>query len=543
MTESAAYNELSGFPRLFQDYMYRYERIKDFFCGNPNDQAVWEDQFQRLDAGDYQRKRLAEIIKKHNGKFCKSGLLANKVEKLIDPRSVAVVTGQQAGLYLGPLYTVYKALTAVRLAEKLESEWKRPVVPVFWLEVDDHDFDEVRQFYLHSPKGELKKFIYNDEHEEKAIPVGYRYISPTISLLLDEISAAFGSAGNARQTIESMRNIYIPGQSFPDAFVRFFRHIFPNQPILFINPADPAVKRLAQPFFEQTIRKRVLVEKALGKQSKRITNKAYELQVNIRPGDIHLFYMPEDERIRLTTGAIFENTRLSESEQDARIAEFVDENSDTLSADVLLRPLLQDYLLPTVSYVAGPSEISYLAQLKELYNLLDIPMPVIYPRWSGTVVDEKTMKFLSSVNVTMRQFLEADSAELIPQIIEQAAGKNYDDVFQSVSLSIRAGLDELKNHAGELDKTLINMIDQSGKKIQYQVDKIYNRFLNSLQAVNKQTVDRSKRAGNILNPLNRMQERVFPILDYLLRYGSEFPAFIERSVSTYTGMHHFIEFK
>lgn len=540
MNSKVEYGSLSGFSRLFLDFVSNYSRVKDLFSRNPYDETCWEEMQDILKSREYNREELVKILGKQNRKFFKGKKSKILLDKLLDPDCSVIVTGQQAGLFLGPLYTIYKAVTAVKLAAELEERSGRPVVPLFWLEVDDHDFDEVRQFYLLSQKGDLKKLLYSDGSEDDQIPVGKRYVETAVSNLIDDIQALSSGSENAVQTIDSVKNIYQSGISFPDAFMKFFRYCYPELPVLFVNPADPSIKRIARSFFEQVITQNKEIEKALDKQTGRISNRAYEVQVSIRQSDMHLFVHSDEGRVRLTQSEIYENGSQSAKNRKAQAEAYVDRNIENLSGDVLLRPVFQDFLFPTCAYVAGPSELSYLAQLKGVYKLLDIPMPVVYPRWSGSVVDDKTNRFMKSVGIQAEEFLSSDHQELLQKIVEDTSGKNYDKSFRNVLKNLGSGLDELRGHAEELDKSLVNMIDQSEKKMEYQLEKIRGRFTNALQASHKVTVDRSRRAHNLLLPADKPQERIFPVLEFLLRYGSGFAEFLEENISTDTDKHHII---
>jgi len=540
--ESIDFSSIGDFPRIYLDYISQYSLVEELFNGNPADASSWKSIMKALDSRKYLRSKLKQILEKQNKKFGNLKLLTKQLNKLENPQCLAVITGQQAGLFGGPLYTIYKAQTAVRLAEHLEKQYNRPVVPLFWMEVDDHDFDEVRYFYLLSPKGELKKFEYSDEQADLAIPVKNRLISTSLTYLLKDIHDFYGDTEHVTQTIEKLHTIYISGLSFPDVFMRFFRTYFPDQPLLFVNPGDAQLKELAKPIFRRVIMRQEAVKEALLNQAQRLSEKAYEVQAAVSKRGLHMFYVPDRERVRLSLNAVYSSLHLSNDEKEEQINDFIEQNTETLSPDVLLRPVIQDFLFPTVAYIAGPSEIAYLAQLKELYNLLDVEMPVIYPRWSGTVIDEKTISFLSAGNISPRELVADDSNETFQKLIENSAGKDYSSAFHSTSVRLHECLNELRELSRGIDKSLISMIDQSEKKMQYHIDKIHNRFNNSIQSSNKVTVNRARRAHNILRPFNRLQERTYSLVHFFLRYGSDFTDFIVRNITINTEKHNILNY-
>jgi len=540
--QSLPYSRMSGFPKLFVDYVEDYGRVEEFFNGRPANSKSWLQQFTHIDSGEYHREKLIDILSNHNGESGSRRILAKQLKKFEDPRSAVVITGQQAGIFWGPLYTVYKAISAIRFAEYLEKTYNRPVIPLFWLEVDDHDFNEVRQFHLMLPTGEIRKFQYSDDETDKPLPVKNRKISVHFSTLLEELASEFGSAVNAGKTIAEIQIIYRPGRDFADVFIRFFRKYFPKLPLLFINPGDDAVKQLAKPFFRRVIAKSDAIEEALESQTELLVNKKYQPQVAVRSGILHLFHVVNNERARLNINNVFKEKGKSSADRDSQIAAFVEKEAESLSPDVLLRPLLQDFLLPTVAYVGGPSEISYFAQLKKVYSLFDIPMPLIVPRWSGTVIDKKTLSFLKKILFDPCELLTNDAKDILPQMVEKATGKRFDAQFEKTHLQLQSRLNEIRKLGGTLDSTLVSMVDKSELKMKYQLNKMQARFQKALQAANRIAEERSKRAMNMIIPENRLQERTFSILNYLFRYGRNFTRFLSHVITTETDKHHIIEY-
>jgi bacillithiol biosynthesis cysteine-adding enzyme BshC len=534
--EILEFRDIGGYSKLFLDYISEYSLLEQFFSGDPYTEKTYVDLITKIDSKEYDRGQLAEILRNQNQEFTDNEMMMRQKNKMIDPRCTVVITGQQAGLFLGPMYAIYKALTAIRLAEALEKALKRPFVPVFWLEVDDHDFDEVRSFNLLSPGGELKNFQYTDSEVSRALPVKNRQISDDIESVINEISGVFGNAENASGILEDISRIYKKGQSFPEVFIRFFREYFPNQAILFINPGDPEFKKLAVPFFEKAIFHAEDIRRKITKNSRLLRDCGYHVQAQVSDSKTRLFHVVDGERLRLSPEIVTKN-KLS------GIEKFVNENYTDLSPDVLLRPLLQDYVFPTVVYVAGPSEIAYLAQLKEVYNLLKIEMPVIYPRWSGTIADTKTIKFISGSGSKIGDLLSFRSSDVVNNILKDRSDIDIDPLFDSAGESLRDSLNEIRLLSKKLDKSLLGFVDQSENKMIYQLDKVRNRFENALKTNEKTTYERIRRIQNRVKPGEVLQERVFSILNYLLRYGKYFADFIAKNVSTDSFNHKIIEYK
>ena len=540
--ESVPFSSIMYYPKLFTDYIERFDSVAEFYLGNPADGRAWTAQFHRCAERKYLRQNVVQILLRQNPEY--SGLkraVAQNIYKLENPRSVAVVTGQQAGLFGGPLYTIYKALTAVRYAEYIEEHFEIPAVPIFWLEVDDHDFDEVRRVTLMVPGGEIKTVTYTDGRETEPIPIKDRIIAETIRSFLEEIIWSFSTAEMGSNVLAKITSIYTPGRSFPDAFIEFFRTFFPRVPIVFFNPGDSKIKQLAQPFFQRAIQEHTAIHNAIKVQSDALQRKSYELQVPLHTGDYHLFHCINGRRIRLNEQMVFSGQSHKENEKQ-RITQFLERSITGISPDVLLRPVLQDYVLPTAVYVGGPSEIAYCAQLKRVYAMFDVPMPLIVPRWSGTIIEKKSLRFLKNLRIEPGRLLQEKPDVILNLMVEQSSNERFSPQFQKTYLQLKDRLDEIRKIGASLDGTLIGMIDNSEQKMKYQLDKIEGRFYTALQKANQVSAERACRTLKTVMPIGMLQERTFTVLNYLLRYGKMFSRFLTRTITIETNKHHIIEY-
>ncbi|MCP4728048.1 MAG: bacillithiol biosynthesis cysteine-adding enzyme BshC [bacterium] len=533
MMDNVEYDIFTGGSRLFHDYINNFQAIAELYEGDPYAEDSFRAQISNVSKHNHRRTELTEILARQNINDKNTGVVQPLLDKLSDPRSSVVVTGQQAGLFLGPLYTVYKAMTAVKLAEKIESRFDVPVVPVFWIEVDDHDFDEVRNFSVMSPSGEVRKMEYDDGNKDGSLPVWKRKIDDSFVSILNGFSEIFGDTDNSRDTIGALSEIFKTGKSMPEVFREFFREYFPDVPLLFIDPSDPDVKETAKPFFRDIISRRVEVSKALNDQNDGLVSKGYKPQVELREGIVRLFNFNGEERKRLSQDDF--------GEGEEAVNEFVENNYRGLSGDVLTRPLLQDYLLPTIAYVAGPSELAYMGQLKKLYSLQGLTMPVIYPRWSGTLIDKRTKKTIEQLEFKVSDFIELTEREIVERIFKETDTAEYDGLFERTRIELQANLDDIRELAANIDKSLVNMVESQGKKLNFQVDKIREKIMNALKNSDKQMKEKCRRTSNTISPGNKPQERVFTILNYLLRYGREFPEFLIEKITTETDKHHIVE--
>ncbi len=533
--ETVNFKEIKGYPKLFTDYIENYSKVGELFNGDPSESTAWNNQFTACESREYHRDTIKDILLGQNNLKSQNKSVTGEIHKLLDPKCVAVVTGQQTGLFWGPLYTIYKALSAVRLAQYLEKTYHRPVIPVFWMEVDDHDFEEVRHFNMMIPSGEVKRFDYFDGNEEKPIPTKFRQIEPAFSELLNEIDLYYGEAEIAKKIIKKCRKIYEPGTFLADGFIKLFREYFPKEPLIFLNPGDEKIKQTARAFYHQALQHNDELHKQIETQTELLQSKRYVPQVTLKQGAVHLFRTEDMMRTRLTRQALM-------SRSEDQIGANIEKEVDTLSPDVLFRPLLQDSLLPTVAYVGGASEISYFAQLKKAYEFLGVSMPILVPRWSGTVMEHKTVKFLKKMNITPHRVVTGNEKELLQELTLKVSGARFDQQFENAYHQLQTRLDDIRKLGASLDGTLVKMVDKSEQKMKYQLEKIENRFHTALQSANNIAMNRLQRTLNSVIPNNAMQERTFSIMHFLFRYGSDFTKFLSDQVDIETNHHNIIEY-
>ncbi|MFC1553743.1 bacillithiol biosynthesis cysteine-adding enzyme BshC [candidate division KSB1 bacterium] len=534
-----SFRHISGIPEFFKDFTDNFEQVEEFFTAKPNKENNWEKIVGKVLSKDYDREILSEMLEKTNDFGMSKNIRNRQLKKFRNPKSIAVISGQQAGLFGGPIYTIYKALTAVEFSKYLEMKLDIPVVPLFWLEIDDHDFDEIRKFRLMQKNGEVIKYEYSDDKTESKIPIKNRKLSININTIINDLSEQFGDTENGSEIIHDLHDIFTEGKAVFEVFAEFFQKYFPRLPLLFINPGDKRLKKLSAPFFEKIISKRSDVENILMSQSDVLQKKGYNPQVKIQEDTVHLFIEKDDIRKRLKT-ADYLNSNSPEKKSD--IHTFVNENYSHLSTDVLTRPLLQDYLFPTAVYVGGPSEIAYFAQLKGLYKYLNIHMPVIIPRWSGTIIDRRTWRFIRKFKLSTPDLFTGNTEELISRILDKSSNRRLDTRFDRTYLQLQKRLNEIKKIGKSLDSTLVDMVDNSEKKMKYQLDKMKNRFLNTITKSNKINAKRIRKAVNSIMPDGKLQERALPILNYLLKYGTKFPRFLSHVINIETDKHHIIKY-
>lgn len=532
----------SAFSALLADYTSNFERVAHFYPGDFRSTTDWQKTINGVLASKHHRSAVANILSIQNRNFhCGVKTLAN-IDLLHNDNTLAVVTGQQVGLFTGPLYTIYKTITTVKLAEDLASRFPDyQFVPIFWLEGEDHDYDEVNSIQIISKTNDLARFEYQprDPSEKNIGPVGILEFQESIRELCNAVEAALPDTEFKPKVMQLFRTAYQPGMTFNRAFVHLMNDLLEDSGLVFIDPHDVELKKLLKPIFQREIQTTPKLCQLVIDQSAEL-EKTYHAQIKPKPINLFLFHNNGRYLIepRVEGGFSLKGTRrhLPREELD----QIVEQSPELLSPNVVLRPLCQDWLLPTVAYVAGPSEIAYFAQLRPLYEELAIPQPLIYPRASATIVEEKVEKVLERFQLQVIDFFQ--DVELIKKrVAESLSETNLDELFGGTNVTIQEALGRLKRELEKIDPTLGGSVETALKKIAYQLDSLKQRTVAAQTRRHETLLRQIEKASLHLYPQSGFQERTLNVLYFLNKYGLEFLRWLKTELTINAFKHQIIK--
>ncbi len=496
---------IPGTSKLFSDYLYHFEKVAGFYSSHFSDNDALIRSAQQVGYPEHRRSQLVDALRRQNGD---SPALA----RLAEAGTVAVVTGQQVGLFSGPAYTILKALTAVRLADHL-CESGIPAVPVFWLATEDHDLAEVDHAWVFDHEATPRKISLSNSVSNTG-PVGEVKLG---DLPLAELRAALGHLPFADSVLERIEATYRPGTTFGAAFRSLLKDILGNYGLLYLDPLAPEIREMAAPFMSEVVQRVPELVASLRQRDRDLSAAGYHSQVLVDDDTSLLFLLKDGKRapVRFKDGHFVTRER-------SYTAGELQALSHQLSPNALLRPVMQDFLLPTVSYIGGPAEVAYLAQSQVLYHQLLGRMPVIYPRNSFTLLDGRATKLLERFGLHALDLMDHQehvksrlAATLVPQ---ELAGD-----FKDLRLKAASSLAGLDSKLTEFDPSLLAASKKSAAKILYQMDKLSRK-------VARETLRRDERAShsatylmNLVYPNRRLQERVYSIVPFLAKYGPDLP--------------------
>jgi bacillithiol synthase len=495
---------IPGTSPLFGDFLYDFDRVKRFYSYNFQDSTAFAQAASQLDYPDERRKALVDALRELNPD-------SKALEKLAQPGTVAVVTGQQVGLFSGPAYTIYKALTAVRIARQL-SENGIPAVPVFWLATEDHDLAEVSYTWVFNGSGNPAKVSFFPP-VNNGVPVGgVRLSEPPI----DELRAALEGLPFADEVVAEVRSAYAPGTPLGTSFRVFLQKLLRGMDLIFLDPLSPKVREVAGPFLARAVEAVPDLLPLLRERNKELVESGYHAQVNVDE-DTSLVFLLNDKRVPLRW-----RDGLFHARDAAFSAADLAGQQTAISPNALLRPVMQDYLLPTVCYVGGPAEIAYMAQAEVLYRNLLGRMPVIYPRNSFTLLDARSAKIMDRYDLRVAELLQHQD-QVKTQIGRKLISPDLLEQFASLQRTVDQSTTRLQAGLRSFDPTLESAAQKSLAKIHYQIQKLERKTANERLRREERGTRDAEYLFHAVYPERHLQERFYSMLPFLAKAGLDLP--------------------
>jgi len=452
--------------------------------------------------------------------------------------AAAVVTGQQVGLFLGPLYTLYKAASAIVISRALARETGKPVVPVFWLQTEDHDLPEVASCTL--PRdGQSALTLSVPAAQDARVSLAHCALPAEVEQSTAALRAELERLPHAREHLDRIERAYRPGAKWGDAFAQVIAELFAPEGLVLIDPRDPALAEQTSAVHAQALQKAEVIASALAAHCAQLRAAGFEPQVHVRPGAPLSFFhaagahgarcrlMPCERGYRQVAAASdAAGTRAEGSEHT--VSELLDalaRDPLSFSTSALLRPIVQDTLLPTAAYVGGPGEIAYFAQLAPLYAAFDMPMPLIVPRARFRVIEEKMQRVLDRLQLTPDDATR-DAASLAAAHASRNAAFTPEQLEQMLRMRFDEALESAIEHTGPLREQLRPAHEKTKAAVHAAAGKLAEKHRNALGHQNEAVLRDIERVKQALNPAGEPQERVYGFSYYAARYGER--PFIDR---------------
>jgi bacillithiol biosynthesis cysteine-adding enzyme BshC len=489
------HTDIPGASRLFLDFTYHFDRVARFYRHDPHRPESLHAAAREIDYPDDRRAAMARALEAQNGP-------SENLDRFARPGTVAIVTGQQVGLFSGPSYTVYKALTAAKLAERLTAEGI-PAVPIFWLATEDHDFAEINHVWSantdHQPVS-MKIDPPADLNGRQRPVGGLRVDRPPV----EELRASLRGFLHADEVIAAVEAAYQPGVTLGAGFRALLKTLLSRLGLLYLDPLDPAVRQIGAPIVEEALSAAPELKARLLERNRELEAAGYHAQVHIEPTTSLFFLLENGERVP---------QRLKDSEFGA-----LRDRAAQVSPNALLRPVVQDFLLPTAAYVGGPAELAYLAQSNVIYDRLLGRMPVVTSRSGFTLLDSRAGKLLTRYGLSLPDVL-VEQDVLRARIAHALVPESVDHAFVRAEEDVARSMDGLRAELERWDHTLGSALDLGRSKIRHQIGKLRRKIASETLRRDERAQNEARYLSGLIYPQGHLQERFYTILPFLAQHG------------------------
>jgi bacillithiol synthase len=513
------FRQIPHTTQLFTDFLSWAPSIQPFYSRSPHFSEWLKDETAALSYDSARRARVADILERQNRAWDVSPKTLENIARLRRGAS-AVVTGQQVGLFGGPLFSLFKALSAIKLAEEATQAGSE-CVPVFWLATTDHDLDEISHVSILGPDGALQNLSATTRGLPDA-PVGTVTFGPEIEPVIEAAAELLGDS----EATKILRESYRPGENFGSAFARLFARLFAEWGVILLDAADPEFQRIAAPIYTAAIERAGELDDALLARGKELEAAGYHQQVKVTPSSTLLFTLSDGARVpvqRMVKGSGSDSADFQVNDEVISQAEMlrrVASQPEQFSANVLLRPVVQDYLLPTLAYVGGAAEIAYFGQGAMVYKALVGRATPILPRFSATILEAKPQALLERYSLTVPEIFQGPEA-LREVLAKHTLPSELQNAFDRAELSLKQSLDSIQQSLERLDKTLVEAAANAGSKMQHQLEQLRSRAARAELRQSEVLGRHAELLGNTLYPNKVLQEREIGGIYFVARHGVE----------------------
>ena len=509
--------------RLATDYAFAFEGLAPFYAGDPRRDDAWRAMIANVHAGPprAQPALAALLTAQQVAREAPPEALASSA-RLADATAVAIVTGQQAGLFGGPLYTLHKAITAIKLARRVSADYGVPAVPVFWIDSEDHDWEEVRSCAVLDDQLHAHTIRLGDLEGAGERPVARLVLDPQGDAAVSALQGVLPANEFTPGVIAMLRRAYASGRTMAEAFGRVLEHVLGPHGLVVFDAADPAAKPLAAELFARALADPGRTSALAAEAGAALERLGHHAQVAAAEHSSPLFHLDGSRRAIRWRGptAIVGDREVPLTELIALARSL----PQSFSPNVLLRPIVQDTIFPTACYVAGPSELAYQGQLRQVYAHFDVPMPLVMPRASATVVDSATLRFLSRNEIPFAAFQRQDELTL-NRLLESQLPPEVDGSFAEAAQALAARLEAITAAARLVDSTLEGAAKSTLTKMQHDLQTLHAKVVQAAKRKDETLRRQFTRAQAQLFPNGQPQEREIGAVWLLNRYG---PAAVDR---------------
>ncbi|MBI3405463.1 MAG: bacillithiol biosynthesis cysteine-adding enzyme BshC [Acidobacteria bacterium] len=532
MESSLLLSQIPHTAKLYSDFLMDFGRVGSFYSFEHTLPGA-QQAAKQVDYSSSMRSEVLAVLRRQNEIFGADESVRHSLNEFASG-AVAVVTGQQVGLFGGPAFSFYKALTAIHVAETLRKSGTK-AVPIFWLATEDHDLAEISHVSLLDGGGRNHPLEWLPSASDSGRRVGHVKLGEGITGLVEDASKCLGGEAGDK-IIEALRSSYQPDETFGSAFGKLIARMLQGRGLVLLDPMEPQFHQLAAPLFERAIDESAELNDHLLSRGKALEKAGYHAQVKVTGTSTLLFLDVKGQReaIRLRNeGFQTAPSRFTLEELKSRLRD----RPEDFSANALFRPVMQDFLLPTAAYIGGPAEVAYFAQSEVLYRRMLGRMPAVLPRASFTLVEQPVARLLAKYGLEVSNVLRGRQrlrAAMERNYLSKALAKRFGDGDKQIKKMMRG----LRAPVKRLDATLVGALSTAERKMLYQFDKLRSK---AGRAANLRNGVLDRHEGVLLDslyPHHGLQERSTSLLPFLARHGIDL---LDRLELSFDGEHRIVE--
>lgn len=509
--------------KIAASYINRDEKVACFFdYPDIQNQATFSNRLEELWNKKYPREELVNYLLEFHSKFNADEKTIQNINRLVDPKSVVVIGGQQAGLLTGPLYSIHKIISIIKLAKEQEQLLNIPVLPVFWVAGEDHDFAEINHAFVLN-EGRINKRTIGQKNYKKSpaslLNIDKKYAEGWIQ----EIVGTFGETNHTKKLLEDLYHDLSESNTYVDFFINIIFRLFEGQGLIIVDSGDEGFRKIGSPFMKKIIEHNEQLGKDVFDSQMTLKELGYGVPIEINENNAHLFYVQNGERILLEqNNSQFVGKNNECAFEKKALLDVAEQTPELLSNNVVTRPLMQEYVFPTLAFISGPGEIAYWSVLKKAFHLFGFKVPPVIPRLMISIIDRKTDKFIKELKLDLEKIIKNGCHEEKEAWLKGQQPFPIDKVIDETLTVILNAHKPLKELAIQVDPSFEDLAQKNAKIIESQIYFLKQKMEKTIRSKHKVELDKFDHINHCLKPLDAPQERIWNIFYYVNLYGYQF---------------------
>ncbi|ANS49783.1 hypothetical protein BM86_11260 [Bacillus thuringiensis] len=522
------------------DYMNGKKEIQSCF-----DYMLTEDAFKQrlhdLREREFFRQDLVAHLLEYNTKLQVGESTLQNVKALGDENTYVVIAGQQAGLLTGPLYTIHKVISILQLAKEKEESLGVKVVPVFWIAGEDHDMDEINHTFVAKNK-KMKKTIFYDRNPKKASASESELSVEDCRSWIEEIFKTYPETNFTKDVLKFVDDALKKSNTYVDFFAHLITKIFANSGLILVDSHHPELRKLEIPFFKRIISKYKEVQEGLRNQQEVIKELGYKPIIETKSHAVHIFMEIDNERVLLEEHqGKFVGKDGAHSFSYEELIEEMERNPARFSNNVVTRPLMQEYVFPTLAFIGGPGELAYWSELQQVFHTVGFQMPPVVPRLTITYVERDIATDLFDLQLRESDPFLNDVDKLRENWLSNRVEEPIDDHFEKAKKEIADIHISLQQFVKKIEPGLGAFAGKNELKINEQIELLERMLKRNVEKKYEVQLNKFRRIQFALRPLGAPQERVWNVCYYLNQFGLDFVDRVMENPFSWDGKHHVIK--